>query len=216
MPLSPTILGLALPISPAAGLALLRLLPLLSSTASLTHAYMERLTTSAFLKLAPVDSAISRGLMGDAAPALFQNDQSEVERAKESVVPAWFTCFFNKGIWSVVGLNSITLLSAGTNLLFYKAGLGEQKVWYQAGLVAAMAHYAFVPLVGNSVRELVCMAAGGCKNDRKVVNKKAGKGRAVELVREWVGWHTVRMCTVDMCTWVCLVVGVVGVFAEEV
>lgn len=176
---------------------------------------MERLTTSAFLGPAPVDSGISRGLKGDAAPARFQNDQSEVERAKESVVPAWFTGFFNKGIWSVVGLNSITLFSAGANLLFYKAGLGENKAWYQAGLVAAVTHYAFVPLVGRSVRELVCMAAGRYEDDSKVVDQKAGEGRAVGLVREWVGWHTVRMCTVDLCAWCCFVVGVVGVFAGK-
>ena len=215
MPLPPTVLGLVHPISPAAGLALLRLLPLLSSTASLTHAYMERLTTSAFLGPAPVDSAISRGLMGDAAPTKSQNDQSGVERAKESVVPAWFTSFFNKGIWSVVGLNSITLFSAGANLLFYEDGLGENKVWYQAGLVAAMTHYAFVPLVGRSVRELLCMAAGKCEYESKVVDKKAGEGRAVGLVRERVGWHTVRMCTVDVCAWGCFAVGVVGVFAGK-
>jgi hypothetical protein len=216
MPLSPTVLDLALPISPATGLALLRLLPLLSSTASLTHAYMERLTTSAFLNPAPLDSAISRGLIGDAAPAPAQSDQLEVERAKESVVPAWFTSFFNKGIWSVVGLNTITLFSAGTNLLFYKAGLSGRKVWYQAGLVAAVAHYAFVPLVGSSVRELVRMAAGRCEDESSVVKKKERGGKAVELVREWVGWHTVRMCTVDVCAWGCFVAGVVGVFTEEV
>lgn len=216
MPLPPTVLRLALPISPTAGLALLRLLPLLSSTASLTHAYMERLTTSAFLNPAPLDSAISRGIMGDAAPARSQIDQAEVERAKESVVPAWFTSVFNKGIWSVVGLNTVTLFSAGTNLLFYKAGLGEGKFWYQAGLVAAVAHYAFVPLVGSSVRELVCMAAGRCEDESKVVKKKEREGRSVGLVREWVGWHTVRMCTVDVCAWGCFAVGAVGVLAEEV
>jgi hypothetical protein len=216
MPLSPNILGLALPMSPAAGLALLCLLPLLSSTASLTHAYMERLTTSAFLNPAPLDSPISRGLIGDTAPARAQSNQLEVERAKESVVPAWFTSFFNKGVWSVVGLNSITLLSASANLLFYNAGLGEKKLWYQVGLVAALAHYAFVPLVGNSVRELVRMAAGRCEDESRVVKKGEGEGKAVELVREWVGWHTVRMCTVDVCAWGCFVVGAVGVFAEEV
>lgn len=176
---------------------------------------MERLTTSAFLKPAPVDSALSRSLMGDAAPAQIHSDQAEVERANETVVPAWFTSFFNKGIWSVVGLNAVTLFSASTNLLFYKAGLGEKKVWYQAGLVAAVAHYAFVPLVGSSVRELLCMAAGGCENESKTARKNEGEGKAVKLVREWVGWHTVRMCTVDVCAWGCFTVGAVGVFAGD-
>lgn len=150
-----------------------------------------------------------------------------VEQAKEVVVPHWFTSFFNAGVWSVIGLNSITLVSASANLIITNsngggaaAGLGlglngtgvSMKTWYTVGLVAALSHYAFVPAVGRSVRALVCQAAKtteGMSKERKGQAEGNGQEKAADLVKEWVWWHTVRMCTVDLVAWGCFV-GAVG------
>ncbi|KAJ8118187.1 hypothetical protein OPT61_g795 [Boeremia exigua] len=212
-----TLLGLTLTLTPPA-LTALRIAPLLSSTASLTHAYMEWLTNSSFLAPAPVDSKLSLFLRGADAPRnntpTVQNPHLELElaNAKQLVVPQWFTNFFNKGVVSVIALNSLTLLSALLNLVLGE-GLGPSRVFYQAGLAAAVAHYAFVPLVGRSVRELIGIAATqGAGEEEK---EGGGKGRAVEWVREWVWYHRVRMCSVDVVAWGCFAWGFVHAVTLE-
>jgi hypothetical protein len=177
---------------------------------------MEWLTNSAFLGPAPTTSSLSRFLIGpDAPPSSPAEEESTrietagglnsdaVERAKQVVVPHWFTAFFNTGVVSVIGLNSLTLISASLNLAFSDA-LGESRVFYQIGLTSAVAHYVFVPLVGRSVRALVGLAAGvGKKGETE-------EGKAVDWVREWVGWHKIRMGTVDVVAWGCFAWGAVG------
>mgnify|MGYP004509623489 CR=1 FL=1 len=213
-----TLLGITLTLTPTA-LSALRIAPLLSSTASLTHAYIEWLTNSAFLVPAPVDSSLSRFLLGpDAPPKAASQSASaasapdaELERAKQLVVPEWFTNFFNTGVISVIGFNSVTLLSASLNLLFSE-GLEASKVFYQAGLAAAVGHYAFVPLVGRSVRALTGLAAGRAQGGKTegLKGKREGEDiKAVEWVREWVGYHMVRMSTVDALAWSSFAWGVV-------
>src|SRR5690242_14243739 len=216
---STTLLGVSLTLTPPA-LAALRIAPLLSSTASLTHAYMEWLTNSSFLVPAPVDSKLSVFMRGAAPPAGVSNEtktatkdvekRKELEDAKQLVVPEWFTNFFNTGVCSVIGLNTFTLLSAGANLALPQ-GLGESKHFYQLGLVAAVAHYAFVPLVGKSVRALIEIAAAQADAGAK----GEGKGRAVEWVREWVRYHEMRVCSVDLLAWGCFVWGAVYVVAGQ-
>ncbi|KAH6643832.1 hypothetical protein C7974DRAFT_7261 [Boeremia exigua] len=198
-----TFLGLTLTLgSPA--LTALRIAPLLGSTASLTHAYMEWLTNTSFLVPAPVDSRLSRLLRGvnTASEGLATGapppSDAELADAKQMVVPEWFTNFFNTGVVSVVALNSLTVVSACLNLVFSE-GLGESKGFYQAGLGAAVAHYAFVPLVGRSVRALIGLAA----------TRREGGDKAVDWVREWVGYHRIRMCTVDALALGCFSWGVV-------
>ena len=132
-------------------------------------------------------------------PASADTNKDHVQQsAQDIVVPAWFTSFFNTGVVSVVGLNTLTLLSAVLNLSVSNS-LREARGFYQLGLASAVAHYAFVPLVGRSVRALVRLAAG-----------EREEGRAVEWVREWVGWHKIRMGTVDVVAWGCFVWGAVG------
>lgn len=87
-------------------------------------------------------------------------------------------------------------------------------MWYVGGAVAAFTHYAFVPLVGASVRGLV----GECKEAFLRGGRKemgTGKKRAEEWLREWVGWHVVRMGTVDVVAWMCLFVGAVEALSER-
>lgn len=214
-----SLLGLSITLTPAA-LTALRIAPLVSSTASLTHAYMEWVTNSSFLGAAPLDSAISRLILGvDARPrdskAATVEPGIELKKAKDVVIPYWFTKFFNTGVVSVVGLNSLTLLSASLNLLLPSshAGWEASKKYYVVGLASAAAHYVFVPLVGRSVKALMVMAAeqarGSAKGDVDG-KEEIGEGKAAEWVREWVGWHRIRMVTVDLVAWNCFAWGVIG------
>ncbi|KAH7354589.1 hypothetical protein BKA66DRAFT_276976 [Pyrenochaeta sp. MPI-SDFR-AT-0127] len=175
-----------------------RIVPLLSTTASLTHAYMEWLTTSSF-----IHTIHDRSLANSSAAV------EEMEKAKEQVVPRWFVNFFGTGVWSVIGLNTITLLSAIANLWVLPAGLGEDEIFYSVGLAAAVAHYAFVPLVVPSVNGLFKASAVQTKGDKA----KGGEMIAMGNVKEWVSYHRVRMCTVDVVAWVSFVVGGIRVLS---
>ncbi|XPS76005.1 hypothetical protein M3J07_008068 [Ascochyta lentis] len=214
------ILGLTLTLTPTA-LTALRIAPLIGSTASLTHAYMEWLATSSFLSPAPIHSATSRFILGPEAlpspsttsgPKPNQDNpgpmDAELEQAMELVVPEWFTSFFNTGVFSVIGFNSLTLVSASLDLLVSPSrSSGEKRLrFYLFGLVAAMTHYAFVPLVGWSVKALMGLCAGRIRGGGEAGKEK----KAVEWVMEWVGWHRIRMATVDVVAWGCFAWGVVG------
>jgi hypothetical protein len=203
------ILGLSLTLTPIA-LTALRIAPLISTTASLTHAYMEWLTNSSFLVPAPVNSSLSRSLLGPEAPPKSSpsnlTSDAALEKAKDVVVPEWFTNFFNTGVISVVALNNLTLVSVSLNLGF-KESIGGGRVFYQAGLAAAVAHFAFVPLVAPSVRALIGMAARRRVGEGE--GTAEGENGAVEWVREWVGYHKIRMSTVDVFAWGCFACGTV-------
>jgi hypothetical protein len=197
----PTILGLAL--TPTL-LTFMRLTPLLSTTASLTHAYMELVTTSSFLSDAPTTSSLSKAMLRGDEPTTTPKNTDEVAKAKEIVAPVWFVNFFNKGVWSVIGFNSITLVSAGVNL--WMVGLRDSKAYYVTGLGAAAAHYLFVPLVGPSIERLFQMCAAQEKGEVALRDGKRRKS-AVEHVGEWVSMHKIRMGTVDLVAWMSFVVG---------
>lgn len=194
-------------LEPSVLLTLLRLSPLLTTTASLTHAYMESLTVSSFLSAPPTTSSLSRSLLAPytANPTANPNHSAVVASAHELSAPVWFVNFFHRGVWSVIGLNTLTLLSTSANLWLYGEGLGDSRNYYLTGLAAAVAHYAFVPLVSHSVAHLYRLCAAQEKGDEEEV--KRGKG-AVESVREWVGWHRVRMGSVDVLAWGAFLVGV--------
>ncbi|KAF3053029.1 hypothetical protein E8E11_011303 [Didymella keratinophila] len=210
-----TILGQTLTLAPLV-LTALRIAPLISTTASLTHAYMEWVTNSSFIGPAPVDSALSRFLTNKSSREIdaFKPDanatkraQQDVEAAKELVIPEWFTHFFNTGVLSVIGFNNITLVAAALNLDF-DHGLGESKIFYQAGVGFAVAHYAFVPLVAPSISALIGMAARRRRGESS--GTTAGGKRAVKWIREWVGYHKIRMSTVDVMAWGCFAWGAVN------
>lgn len=171
---------------------------------------MEYVTTSSFLHPPPLNSLISRKAAKTppitAPPSAAHQQQISV--AEDTLIPVWFTNFFNTAAWSVVGLNSITTYSALANVLLFPAGLGSSRRFFVAGLVAAVGHYAFVPGVMASVEALIKM----CDAGERGVEKKNG-GSAVKELREWVGVHRVRMCTVDVAAWLCFLVGVVGVLS---
>lgn len=103
----------------------------------------------------------------------------------------WFVNFFNRGVWSVIGLNTVTLVSGAANLW---VGIGAARGFYITGLLAALGHYVFVPLVGPSVERLFRLCAAGEKGE-----DIGGEGKnALDSVREWVSAHKIRMGTVDL------------------
>jgi hypothetical protein len=204
-----TLLGLTMSISPPI-LTLLRLAPLISTTASLAHAYMELITTSSFLSAPPTSSALSKRIIGNTSPTSPSKNTAAVAAATNLVAPAWFVNFFNKGVWSVIGLNTITLVSASANVWGFNEGLGSARAYYPVGLAAALGHYVFVPLVGGSVERLFRICHENERGDH------AGEGKsAVESVREWVGWHRVRMGSVDVVAWGAFLGGVLEVLTMK-
>lgn len=113
----------------------------------------------------------------------------------------------------MIGLNSITLASASVNLWVFREGLGIGRRYYLGGFVAAVAHYAFVPLVGESVSRLFVMCA---EREKGRKGGREGKGPliAVQELQAWVGFHKLRMCSVDVVAWVSFMVGAVNVLSR--
>ncbi|EUC49854.1 hypothetical protein COCMIDRAFT_32863 [Bipolaris oryzae ATCC 44560] len=198
-----TLIGLPKTLIPPLFTAL-TLAPLITSTASLTHAYMEYLTTSAFLNPPPLSSRLSKAILASPSPFssapttsdpethLQKEDAvNQLKEANQLAIPAWFTTFFNTGIYSVVALNTLTLSFSLANIYLLHPSFTTRgsiaRRWYVIGAAATAAHYAFVPLVGRSVRALVGLCSG-----------EKGEGRAEEWLREWRGWHGVRMGSVDL------------------
>jgi hypothetical protein len=203
---STTILGLSITLTPPV-LNFLRITPLLSTTASLTHAYMEYITTTAFIKTPPTTSLLSRTMLRGDEPTSTPTNVDEVAEATEIVAPVWFVNFFCTGVNSVIGLNSVTLVSGAVNLWLLGNGLGSSRGYYLAGFAAAVSHYWFVPLVAPSVERLFQMCAAHERGERA---SREGKWsvNAVESVREWAGWHVIRMATVDLVAWTSFAIGV--------
>ncbi|KAJ4375290.1 hypothetical protein N0V83_002376 [Neocucurbitaria cava] len=121
---------------------------------------MEYITTSSFLAPAPTTSSSTPTTSPTTSTGGINEGELELEEAKQLVLPPWFTSFFTRAVWSVIGLNSITLLSAGANVFLFPEGLlGKKRYYYAGGLAAALAHYAFVPLIAPSVEALLRMCA---------------------------------------------------------
>ncbi|KAF2108287.1 hypothetical protein BDV96DRAFT_587526 [Lophiotrema nucula] len=195
-------------------LTTLRILPLLGSTASLTHAYMEYVTTSSFLTPAPTSSILTKRIANAktaSADPPSATAAKELEAAKEKAIPAWFVNFFNRAVWSVIGFNGLTTLSAIANLYFFPEALGEAKSLYVTGLGCAIAHYVFVIFVQPSIEAL--FKKGVAQGKGQVED---GGRSAVSWLREWVRAHSWRMWSVDLLAWGCFLGGVVRVFSVYV
>ncbi|KAF2195012.1 hypothetical protein K469DRAFT_698579 [Zopfia rhizophila CBS 207.26] len=203
-----TILGVSSTLTPPL-LAALRIAPLLGTTATLAHAYMEETTTRSLFTPTPSQSPLVKSIIKPIQPTKEPTSSSiaEKESAQNIAIPVYFTTWFNRGVWGVIGINAISTWSAVGNLLV--GGLGESRKWYVAGLVTTISHFLFVPLVVPSVQGLMRM----CVEQEK--GGKGEEGRAKELVREWNGVHRIRMCTVDLVAWGSFGAGILGYFAGK-
>jgi hypothetical protein len=128
--------------------------------------------------------------------------------------------FFNRGVFSVVALNSVSLYSSLANLFLFPNGLGEYKTVFATGLVFTVAHLAFVPAVAPSVKALYRMCVrqqtgGQVKFQETDIEKEKEKGRSAEAwLREWNSVHRIRMFSVDLVAWGCFAWAVVGVLSQ--
>ncbi|KAF1930318.1 uncharacterized protein M421DRAFT_371378 [Didymella exigua CBS 183.55] len=128
--------------------------PLLSSTASLVHAFMEWLTNSYYISPAPLDSVLSRFLTCSASqkPTVTRGGtetdkytQQEVEAAKElAMIPEWFTHLFNTGVFPVASLNIPTVTSVALKIIFSrdcpKTGSCNKQGWLLRWGITRLCH----------------------------------------------------------------------------
>ncbi|KAK2802396.1 hypothetical protein FQN50_007393 [Emmonsiellopsis sp. PD_5] len=181
-------------------LPLLRAAPLASSTASLIHATAELATNSAFL-------------------------DPSIRSLSNQVLPIWFSHVFNRLVWVVVGLKSVTIATTVGNILVGRRAGGGSTTWYWVGLAGAVGHLMFVPWVAGPVGRIVNRRKGGEKGEKggkggekgnggdkgEVEGEGEGEGE-VEATREmerWVSVHRVRMVVADLPGWLGCLMAVV-------
>lgn len=149
---------------------LLHTLPLATSTATLAHALLELHTNSAFLV-------------------------PKIRPASNNILPTWFRRVFNRAVITVVGLNMTTILTAAATLyLNYSKNELQTTRFYWMGLLGAIGHLAFVPLVAGPVKQVM-----EGQNERENGNEGdlASAGMA-----KWLDVHRVRMVAADLPAWI--------------
>lgn len=209
---STSVLGFSIALTPPL-LTALRLSPLIGSTASLAHGYMEWVITSSWLWYPNTQTAFNKSVIKRSPPTAQQKATyaRKLSAVKDIAHPAWFSNFFNTGLWSVIGFNSVTTWSAIANLWLFGEGLGSSRTLYAVGLSAAVAHYAFIPLVATPVAEIIKMSVMQ-EQGEEVDQEKSG--RAAELQASWTRAHSLRFVTVDLLTWTSFFLAAVRVLTK--
>lgn len=113
-------------------LTLLRLAPVISTTASLILAWDQHWMLSVFT-----------------LPSL--------KRDSAQYLPKWFSAFFRSGLPSVLGFLSVTMATATLNLRAESLLLKQRGsyYWYAAGAALAAGHLLFVPAVAPRIQAIV-------------------------------------------------------------
>lgn len=149
---------------------LLHTLPLATSTATLAHALLELHTTSAFLI-------------------------PNIRTTSNTILSTWFGRVFNRAVLTVVGLNMTTIVTAATTLYLDSSRNELQTTgFYWMGLLGAIGHLAFVPLVAGPVKQVI-EGQDGHENGK-------GDNSASVGMAKWVGVHRVRMLVADLPAWI--------------
>ncbi|PYH90721.1 putative integral membrane protein [Aspergillus ellipticus CBS 707.79] len=144
---------------------LLRVAPLASSTASLVHANCERIFNSAFL-------------------------QPSLRTRSDAVLPQWFNNVFHRAVGVVLTLNLTSLSTAIANIYLApnpRPWPVSRTTFYWVGLVGAIGHLLFVPLVAPPIQRMV--------EDTK------GEKEASNEMETWLSIHRVRMLVADLPAW---------------
>uniref|UniRef100_A0A060T4B2 ARAD1C03124p n=1 Tax=Blastobotrys adeninivorans TaxID=409370 RepID=A0A060T4B2_BLAAD len=115
---------------------LIRVAPLISSTATLVHALAELNFLGAMVH------------------------PNTREKCNE-IVPKVFRNYFSAGVQYVIayGLTSVSL--SIVNLVGQYSVSGASRQWYMAGMAYAVAHYLFLPKVASPVRDIIEDASQG-------------------------------------------------------
>ncbi|KAK3391423.1 hypothetical protein B0T20DRAFT_78780 [Sordaria brevicollis] len=113
-------------------LTLLRLAPIISSTASLTLAWDQHWMLRIFTL-------------------------SNIENESQRYLPKWFAAFFRAGLSSVLGFLSVTMATSILNLRVNSLLLQQRgsHYWYAAGAALAVGHLLFVPAVAPRIQAIV-------------------------------------------------------------
>ena len=145
-------------------LKLLRIAPLLTSTSSLVYAWDEHFFLSGFAHL-------------------------EHKEETNKILPSYFRRFFNQGIYIVVGLNTLTISTAVSNLLTDRPVLDrlQSSRWYWAGLGLTACHFAFVPFIAEPIRDMF---------------EGRSKGNSTKDLQRWLDIHRIRVLVADLPAWV--------------
>ncbi|KAJ9623968.1 hypothetical protein H2203_005415 [Taxawa tesnikishii (nom. ined.)] len=149
-------------------LRLLRLAPLLTSTATLWFAVDEDF----FLSILPALSHQQQPQQPQQPGSSRNLRRPDVDTtALRSTLPAYFARFFFGGFRYLIPLNLLTLGTAGLNLYLSPAG----RTWFRAGLALQLAHFAFVPAVMYPVQRLAETARRNTEGrSGEVAGKEAG------------------------------------------
>lgn len=134
--------------STGAGLTMLCLLPVLSTTASLVYATAEL----AFLSSWTSSHVLPQTLVSSTTTFELSSSERKIVlkyQAVDKVFPRWFETYFHRGVWVVVFFNTVpwTSLLLLVNLLGGgRATLNANaRYWYTSGFVAVLGHLCFVP-----------------------------------------------------------------------
>ncbi|GAW19620.1 hypothetical protein ANO14919_091080 [Xylariales sp. No.14919] len=117
---------------PTAGVSLLHLVPIMSSTSSLWYAW-------------------------DQYEQMVIFRRQELKGLSNQLLPRYFTAFFARGAPRVLGLLLTTAFSSGAIVRYSSAALAREKgafPWYIAGLSLAISHLAWAPAILPSVKAI--------------------------------------------------------------
>jgi hypothetical protein len=105
-----------------------------------------------------------------------------------SILQKYFTLFFDRGIFIILSLYLLTIVTATTNLLTESAGLQAvgSDWWHGAGLAFTFGHFVYVPWISPPVK--------GIREDR-------WKGKFRKNLRIWLKAHLVQSLTTDLPGW---------------
>ncbi|PLB40355.1 putative integral membrane protein [Aspergillus candidus] len=149
--------------------ALLRVAPLASSTGTVAHAVLELFAFSSFV-------------------------QPHTRKDADGLLPRVFPYVFNRAVCTVVALNLTTVVSSIANI----RSLRHRSPWplsrstfYWAGLVAAIGHMLFVPLVAKPVQ--------------RIFESSDEDGQPSRDMERWLAIHRVRMLVADLPGWLAFV-----------
>ncbi|KAI9839500.1 MAG: hypothetical protein M1819_002125 [Sarea resinae] len=169
---------------------LLRLAPIITTTASLYYAWDQHFFLTVFTQ-PPLCTTL--------APTTHQ------------VLPAYFTNFFNTGIFFILGINAATITTAITNLFVDRRALNDagSLKWYAAGLALTMAHFAFVPAITGPVGNLVALEKSRKESAEKGEREPEEAGKtSMAYLHQWLKIHRVRALTVDLAGWTSFLIAV--------
>ncbi|KAL4954424.1 hypothetical protein BDW69DRAFT_163231 [Aspergillus filifer] len=163
-------------------LRLVRVAPLITTTASLMFAWDEHWFLSGFL---------SHKFNAEADP--------DYQEHSEALLPRYFRRFFEQGIFIIAGLNCCTLTSSIANLVLSRRASTSQSAvttrLYAAGLGFTVLHFLFVPLVAYPIRDIM--------EDRS-------KGETRKDLKKWIDIHRVRVLIADLPGWMSFLTAVLS------